>query len=315
MKNKSIGEIIKEKREELNLTLFEVENELKIKQKYLNLIEKDNFTKFSSHTHAKGFLKNYAKFLGLNYESLVAMYRRDIENASMKREIVKKELEDVIPEANKSKLKSIRNFKLSEQRIKVIAFVSSVFIILIVIFSIIRSAFSNPYLKILSPIEVQGDYEGQIEYLNNSLEIKGETEKGIAVKINEVPVKLNADYTFTSDLIPVNADSTIIVIDASNSLGKSSTIKLNITQPQEIERMDIRLKVINPTNLKILTDDVLQTDEAKLTGEEFSYIALYKFEVSVINTSDIELFINGEQYNLQKPVNIFMNDGKEIKNL
>ena len=44
---------------------------------YLQALEEDNYQKLPSLTSAKGFLKNYAEFLGLSSIKIMALFRRD----------------------------------------------------------------------------------------------------------------------------------------------------------------------------------------------------------------------------------------------
>ena len=82
-----IGKILKNKREELGLKFEQIEEELKIKKKYLQYLESNDFSKFKSTAHAKGFLRNYSKLLELNDEQTLALYRRDVENLDMERKV------------------------------------------------------------------------------------------------------------------------------------------------------------------------------------------------------------------------------------
>ena len=46
-------------------------------KEYLKALEESNYDSFPSEVYLKGFLKNYAKFLGINTERALAMYRRE----------------------------------------------------------------------------------------------------------------------------------------------------------------------------------------------------------------------------------------------
>jgi len=70
----SLGETLRQAREARALTLEEVERQTRIRVKFLRALESDDFSVFPSDIHAKGFLRNYAQFLGLNAEALVTQY-------------------------------------------------------------------------------------------------------------------------------------------------------------------------------------------------------------------------------------------------
>jgi cytoskeletal protein RodZ len=68
---KKIGQVFKGKREEMNLSLKEVENATSIRRSYLEAIEDGHIDKFLSSVYVMGFVKQYATFLGLNGEKIV----------------------------------------------------------------------------------------------------------------------------------------------------------------------------------------------------------------------------------------------------
>ncbi|MDX8431751.1 MAG: helix-turn-helix domain-containing protein [Candidatus Algichlamydia australiensis] len=68
---KKIGQIFKEKRNEMNLSIKEVENATSILSSNLEAIERGEVDKFLSSVYAIGFMKQYANFLGLDAEKIL----------------------------------------------------------------------------------------------------------------------------------------------------------------------------------------------------------------------------------------------------
>lgn len=68
---KSIGDLLKQRRKEMNLSLKEVENTTSIRMSYLQAIEEGEIGKLISPIYAQGFFKQYAAFLGLDGESII----------------------------------------------------------------------------------------------------------------------------------------------------------------------------------------------------------------------------------------------------
>ncbi|GAB5411852.1 MAG: hypothetical protein ChlgKO_09660 [Chlamydiales bacterium] len=68
---KKIGQIFKEKRNEMNLSIKEVENATSIQSSNLEAIERGEVGKFLSSVYAIGFMKQYANFLGLDGEKIL----------------------------------------------------------------------------------------------------------------------------------------------------------------------------------------------------------------------------------------------------
>jgi len=69
-----IGKRLKEAREDRGLTLEAVEEETKIRRKYLRALEEEQFQVLPGPVYAKAFLKTYTRFLGLNVEDSFESY-------------------------------------------------------------------------------------------------------------------------------------------------------------------------------------------------------------------------------------------------
>jgi len=68
---KRLGDVIKSKRKEMNLSLKEIENATSIRSSYLEAIEDGTITEMIAGVYAQGFLKQYAGFLGMNVDELM----------------------------------------------------------------------------------------------------------------------------------------------------------------------------------------------------------------------------------------------------
>lgn len=62
---KGIGPILKAAREERGITLAEIEQTTKIRTKYLQAIEEENFELLPGAVYAKGFVNTYVRYLGI----------------------------------------------------------------------------------------------------------------------------------------------------------------------------------------------------------------------------------------------------------
>lgn len=69
-----IGDIFRQEREKRQITLKDVENETNIRILYLEAIEKGNYGVIRGEVYLRGFIKSYAKFLGLDYKEILDKY-------------------------------------------------------------------------------------------------------------------------------------------------------------------------------------------------------------------------------------------------
>src|SRR5918997_1893756 len=65
-----IGRVLERARKDRGLTLEEAEKATKIRRRYLEGLEKDDYTVLPDAVYARGFLKTYANFLGLDGDEL-----------------------------------------------------------------------------------------------------------------------------------------------------------------------------------------------------------------------------------------------------
>jgi len=71
-----IGEALRRAREEKGITLREAEEATKIRLKYLDALEREEFTQLPGRVYAIGFLRNYARYLGLDWQELVEKLKK-----------------------------------------------------------------------------------------------------------------------------------------------------------------------------------------------------------------------------------------------
>ncbi|MGB2697332.1 MAG: RodZ domain-containing protein [Candidatus Zixiibacteriota bacterium] len=67
---RSLGSFLKNKRRSKGLSVKVVAEELRIKEKYIKAIEKDQLDQLPTPAHQKIFVKTYSDFLGLDFEEL-----------------------------------------------------------------------------------------------------------------------------------------------------------------------------------------------------------------------------------------------------
>ncbi|AVX20671.1 protein RodZ, contains Xre-like HTH and DUF4115 domains [Carboxydocella sporoproducens DSM 16521] len=70
-----IGEELRQARERMNLTLQKVEEETNMRWRYLEALEKEEWDKIPGEAYVKGFLRNYATYLGLDPDEILLRYK------------------------------------------------------------------------------------------------------------------------------------------------------------------------------------------------------------------------------------------------
>lgn len=76
-----LGQRLQEERVLKGLTLEDVERTIKVRKIYLMALEQEAFDQFSAPAYGRGFLRNYARYLGLDPRPLLALYPRSPASA------------------------------------------------------------------------------------------------------------------------------------------------------------------------------------------------------------------------------------------
>jgi len=206
---RTVGEILSEKRKSLNLSLEEVEKETKIRKKYLEAVEKNNFSQFAESTTAKGFIRNYAQFLGILPDNILAVFRRDfIEN----------EKGQIIPRGMVESLVE-RKFYWTP-KLTVISFVS-----LLIFFFVFF--FLKQYLSFSSapPLEISSPLEGQT--FNEKVLVAGKTDKDATIKIDGTLITISENGNFSEEIVLPRGEN-VITVEAANRAGKKNIVNRKV---------------------------------------------------------------------------------------
>jgi len=68
---------LKEAREQKGITLVKASEDTRISIKFLESLEKDDYKIFPAEVYLRGFLRIYAKYLGLNPKEILEEYEKN----------------------------------------------------------------------------------------------------------------------------------------------------------------------------------------------------------------------------------------------
>jgi cytoskeleton protein RodZ len=71
----SFGEKLRATRENLGYSIEQIARDTHIAKRYLIALESEDFSIFPGETYLKGFLQNYAEYLGLDTDEMIVMYK------------------------------------------------------------------------------------------------------------------------------------------------------------------------------------------------------------------------------------------------
>ena len=206
---KSIGQILQAGRLAKKIDISDVARITRIRSQFLQALEADDYSLLPSSTVARGFIKNYAQFLNISTEQILAIFRRYFgENPEGK----------IVPRGLAS---PIGEYSLWTPKTTVIAIV----ICLLTLFGTyliyqFRTMISAPTLTILRPFD---------KYKTNqeSIEIVGATDPEAVLSVNNQLVALDKGGTFRFR-IPLALDTNTVTIIAASKFGKTRSQTLTI---------------------------------------------------------------------------------------
>lgn len=199
---KTVGQILKESREKRHIEIDQVAQETKIRSQYLKALEEDNYQFFPSETTTKGFLRNYAQFLGINPEEILSVFKRDYHGTKEQKVIVQSET-------------GLDNkFQWDPRKTLILVVILFTFSLLTYLGYQYHSLFGKPGLDIYTPSDSQETTEEQ-------LILKGKTNPDNTVSVNGNLIQLNEQGEFSYRLRLTSGENKII-IEATNRLGRKT---------------------------------------------------------------------------------------------
>ena len=198
----SVGEILKKQREKLKIDFIDVEGATKIREKFLNAVESNNWRIFSSKVYIEGIIKNYSTFLNLNPAATLAFFRRDYERR----------------ESVKFKGKLGRYYFTPETKKIILALLFFIFFLFFGYFGYqLKMYFSPPKITIVSPKKDVFNKEERVK-------IVGKTEKDATITIFGERLYQNKEGIFEFNY-PLQPGKNELVIEVVGANGKKTIYK------------------------------------------------------------------------------------------
>ena len=198
----TVGEVLKKEREKKGYSLSHIEKKIRVRQKFLTAIEENNWGLFSSKIYIAGIIRNYALFLGVEPEKVLAFFRRDYE----KREEV-----------------TFRKRVASRHLIPQTRFYATLGVVALILgfcayFAYQLNLFiSPPRVQILQPTTNTFKKVRQVE-------IVGKTEKEAVITIFSDRIFQNSDGIFIYEYT-LRPGKNSVAIDVTGANGKKTTVQ------------------------------------------------------------------------------------------
>lgn len=209
---KTVGTILKETREANFYSLEDVEKAIKIRKELLVALESDDYTKLPPATFVQGFIKNYAKFLGLDGQKMLAVFRREFSDHKHKPYV----MNAFVKPLSKNK------FKITPSHILGVV----ISLIILSFFGYLwfqyRQFVGSPQLVITSPAD-------QLTTDNPTITVEGKTDPEVKVLVNSQEIPVDAAGNFKQEVTlssQVNKVSVVAVSKFGQKVQAERTVYL-----------------------------------------------------------------------------------------
>lgn len=216
-----VGDLIKKRREDLGITILFCANNLKIQTRYLEGIEREDYSMFENSIQAQGFVQNYLELLGLNTVTLIPRWRKDVLDFFK---------DDDLTKLNYFKPKKKRKINIVLTTEKLINFGFLAIVIGFLVFIVInyRNNISAPKLQILKP-----DNNSIVDA--DLLDVFGVTDKDAKLKLNNDEIQILPDGNFSTS-IKLSEGINNFKFTAINPYNRETSVVLQVIyRPKVIE--------------------------------------------------------------------------------
>ena len=207
---RTVGQVLKEEREKKFYTLDEIEKATKIRKELLEALEAGQYSKLPPPTFVQGFIKNYGKFLKLDADKLLAIFRREFSEVKHPPRI----LETFSNPMDKKK------FKLTPARALGGVILSLIIIFFVYLWFEYRFLVGGPFLEVSHPVD-------QFSTASPVVEVTGRTDPEGSLSINNQEIGVDPTGKFSQE-IKLSGDINTIEISAISKSGKVTKVERTV---------------------------------------------------------------------------------------
>lgn len=282
-----LGDLLKATREEKEISIKEASSSTKIREKMIEALESGAYDSFTSDTHLKSFIRAYSKYLGLNEDKTLAMYRRERQISYNSEGEIRKKTSKNYP------LSNFISFVFNLKTLLGLIFLIILVVTLYFFYSQWQTFNQPPSLVIIKPN--QNDTLEQenfvIEGITDSLSVKVVVDGNDANFVDSKGrFRVNAKFTE-----PGNKRFTLI---AENEFKKRTEFNLDlIYKPKEVKITKQKIKVVNNAvttmSFTYAKDTKTTFETAQIKSKEFIEIEYdSKLDIKNFDYTNLSLYLD-----------------------
>lgn len=217
----SIGDRLKRARTRRKISVATVEEETKIRAKFILALESDSWEQIPSEVYGRGYLERYAEYLKLPVEEMMNQYDRSRATYCWRFDADQVEL---APTRQVAKSR----FVVTPRLFVGVGVVTVVILFVAIVVSQLRGFTKAPFLTFVTPAQAREIGVSQLEVNADTFTVTGTTAANASVTVNNKPVIVQQDGSFKED-VAVQKGINAIIVAATNAAGNTTTETLSVT--------------------------------------------------------------------------------------
>jgi cytoskeletal protein RodZ len=284
-----LGEQLKSVRKTAKLSLVQVSAATKIHRKFLKALEDGDYDAFPGEVYLRGFLENYAKFLGFPADEVLTQYKRERN----------------ITAPTKPKLKVPQRRPLERGKLTItprtLGLAGGALVLLVAIGYLgtqVSGFASPPDLEVFNPVP-------NATLSADTVEVSGKTDSGAELSINSQPVPTDSNGNFKEQVRVLPGPNTI-QITAKNKRGRDRTVARTVvlgsgaatpTPAPTLAPSGMLFQVqIGPNSayVTINVDGTVAFQGLLVPGSQQVFVSNDRVLLTTSNAGSTKVFINGQ---------------------
>lgn len=317
----SLGHLLQQRRQELGLNLEQVEKDTKIRKQYVEFIEAGNYDRLKDDIYSRGYVKNYADYLGLETSPILLLYRKERQARTQA-----------------LKLRDSRaNQKIGLTPIKsprwIITPRTFVVICIIGLLGLVLGYLIWQFTGLAAAPKLSVDKPGSETVTSTVAFVSGRVNEGADVFINDSPILTDSAGAFREKITLVQGTNQIRV-SARNRLGKVASITktyiAQLSQPNlaakagsvpagsattPFDGVQLTVKITHGVSWLIVTADNVEIYRGTmLEGSQQTFQAAADLKLSVGNAGAVDAVLTNSQV-VNRDLGILGRDGETKRDL
>ncbi len=286
-----LGEKLSKKRVSLGYEVKDAERAIKIRAKHIEFIEAGEWDKLPPDVFVRGFLKSYARYLKLDSEKVISLYykERGIQDHIKKA---------TIPPDKEEGKKSPPKLVITPKKLTIAGIFLAALCVVIYIGWQVNILTAAPKIELFSPID-------NTETKESSIVIEGKTNAGSDVFINDIPIGVDPEGSFSEE-VSLQDGINLIKISSKNKLDKKTEItrtviadleEAQISNNQTARSLTMKIDVgPNPVSIYIAVDGKAVSGEnsVMLPGSSQTIKANGSIIISASDGGSVRITLNNE---------------------